>query len=280
VIRVATLNLWNKSGPWQARMDLVREEMAALRPDLLALQEVLELHSPKSVMNQADELKGDVYERAYGPAHELSQQWIPASNTLYFGNALLSRWPILEERAYPLPGDDVSDQKRSVLHARVKAPVGPVDVFVTHLNWKLDEGWIRELQVKEIARLVAEHAPDDGRYPPILMGDLNAEPRSDEIRFLGGYTRLGEPRTVRFADAWSYGGGAHEDERDGFTFDARRNDFAAAYHEPPRRVDYVFVRGPDGKGRGRPRRPRLCFHRPRGGVWCSDHFGVTVDLAT
>ena len=37
------------------------------------------------------------------------------------------------------------------------------------------------------------------------MGDLNAEPQSDEIRYLGGYTRLGEERTVRFTDVWSYG---------------------------------------------------------------------------
>lgn len=276
-LRVATLNLWNKSGPWAERMALVHTQLAALAPDLLALQEVLELVTPGGTMNQADELKPEGWHRAYGPAHDMAVAWVPKGQSLHFGNALLSRFPIVRETAHPLPGGDVSDQKRCVLHAVVDAPIGEVDVFVTHLNWKLDEGWVRELQVKAIARLIAEVAPDDGRFPPLLMGDLNAEPHSDEIRYLGGFTRLGEPRSVRFSDAWAY---ADLGAGPGFTFDASRNTFAVQYHEAPRRIDYVFVRGPDGNGRGRPMSPRLCFDEDRAGVFPSDHFGVCCDLVT
>jgi endonuclease/exonuclease/phosphatase family metal-dependent hydrolase len=275
-LRVATLNVWNKSGPWAERMTLVREQMSALALDVLGLQEVLELETPAATTNQADELKPVGWHRAYAAAHDMAVAWVPKGQSLHFGNALLSRFPIVRSSSHPLPGADLSDQKRCVLHAVVEAPFGEVDFFVTHLNWKLDEGWIRELQVKTVAKLVAELAPDDGRFPPVVMGDFNAEPQSDEIRYLGGFARLGEPRSVRFADAWAYadvGAGA------GFTFDASRNAFAVQYHEAPRRIDYVFVRGPDAKGRGRPMSPRLCFDEDRAGVFPSDHFGVCCDLA-
>ena len=146
---------------------------------------------------------------------------------------------------------------------------------MTHLNWKLHEGWIRQQQVLFIADLVQRRAPIDGRYPPILMGDLNAEPQSDEIRYLGGYTTLGRERTIRFQDVWDYAVPGTPSA----TFDGSRNPFAALVHEPPRRIDYIFVRGPDERGRGKPREVRLCFDDPRDGVHCSDHFGVVADLS-
>lgn len=272
-MRVATLNIWNKTGPWQQRTALIRKQLQALDPDILGLQEVLELEAPGVTMNQADELRGTLAHRAYGAAHDLAPSAM--GGQLHFGNAILSRWPIAHEEVFVLPGHDESDQRRCLLYAVVEAPFGPVDVFVTHLNWKLDEGFIREKQVKAIARIIADKAPDDGRYPPILMGDMNAEPQSDEIRYLGGYTRLGESRGVRFTDVWDY---ADERER-GFSFDGTRNPFAALVHEHPRRIDYIFVRGPDGEGRGVPKNVRLCFDDPEGEVFPSDHFGVVADLS-
>src|SRR5689334_4682118 len=40
-LRVATLNLWNRSGPWTDRLALIRYELRRLLPDVLGLQEVL-----------------------------------------------------------------------------------------------------------------------------------------------------------------------------------------------------------------------------------------------
>ena len=270
--RVATLNIWNKSGPWVERTKIIRAEMDRLDADVIGLQEVLELRAGKVTMNQADELRG-TYERAYSAAHDVATSWGGDDNQLHFGNAVLSRWPIEAHDSHLLPGSDESDQRRCVIHTRLAAPFGPLDVFVTHLNWKLHEGWIRQKQVAFIVDLIMEVAPVDGRYPPILMGDLNAEPPSDEIRFLGGYTTLGRERTVRFQDVWDYAPAGSS-----ATFDGSRNPFAALVHEPPRRLDYIFVRGPDEKGRGKPSDVRICFDEPEGGVHASDHFGVVTDL--
>ena len=42
-LRVATLNIWNKSGPWAERLPLLRKQLSELSPDVVGLQEVLRL---------------------------------------------------------------------------------------------------------------------------------------------------------------------------------------------------------------------------------------------
>lgn len=272
MLRVATLNLWNKSGPWLDRMALVRRQLGALDADIVGLQEILELDSGGKVQNQCAEICGD-YHWCYAPGHNMRGPWLKAGTQLRFGNALLSKFPIASHDTYVLPGFEDSDQKRCVLHAVLDAPLGRIDVFVTHLNWKLDEGWIRELQVKELVRLVKAHS-DSKDFPPLLLGDLNALPSSDEIRYLSGQTRLGEERSTYFADAWNY----VPQKGPGFTFDARVNEFAATYGEAPRRLDYIFIEGSLKKQRGVPSDVGLAFHEPDEGIFCSDHFGVYADL--
>jgi len=114
-------------------------------------------------------------------------------------------------------------------------------------------------------------APLSG-FPPILMGDFNAEPDSDEIRFLRGRTSLGGT-SVYFSDAFAIAGNGTS----GATF-CRANPFAAPAREPDRRIDYIFVRGPDEQGRGEPLDARLCFDKPHDGVFASDHFGVVATI--
>ena len=106
--------------------------------------------------------------------------------------------------------------------------------------------------------------------PPILMGDMNAEPGADEIRYLGGLTAP-EP-AVYFADCFAVRG-----DGPGYTWH-RDNPFAALECSPNRRIDYIFVRGPDRWGRGEPLTARVAFDRPEAGVFASDHYGVYAEL--
>jgi endonuclease/exonuclease/phosphatase family metal-dependent hydrolase len=148
-----------------------------------------------------------------------------------------------------------------------------VPFFVTHLNWKLHEGHVRQGQVRFVTDTVARLAPISG-FPPIVVGDFNAEPDSDEIRFMRGLTGLGG-KCVYFADCFGVAG----DGSAGTTF-ARRNPFAAPLREPDRRIDYVFVRGPDERQRGEPLSARVCFDEPIAGVFPSDHFGVIATISS
>ena len=97
-LRVATLNIWNKSGPWAERLPLIRKQLMELSPDVLGLQEVLRLDPrraatrpcPRRDNDQASEIaEGLGYNIAYGVAADYS-------GGLKFGNALLTRYKILD----------------------------------------------------------------------------------------------------------------------------------------------------------------------------------------
>lgn len=278
-LRVATFNVWNKSGPWLERLALIRKELERVQPEVVALQEVLRFQAPNTNADSAPltALNDQATEIAQGLGYQIAYS-IAADygNGLGFGNAVLSKYPITETRDFRLPGVE-SGETRSLLYALCESPHGPLPVFCTHLNWKLHQGSIRQRQVAFVAERIAELSPIDGPHlPPVLMGDFNAAPDADEIRYLTGLCAI-DGKTVYFADAWVFAG-----EGPGHTFD-RSNEFAAKAREPSRRIDYVFVRGPDRKFRGEPLRAELCFYESvtsgAARVWPSDHFGVFADLA-
>jgi len=267
-MRVVTLNIWNKQGPWEERCALIRRGVETIDPDVIGLQEVLRLSIDGEARDQAEEIvAGLPYPHiAYGIAQNLG-------GGLTFGNAVVSRHPIVESHTFALPAPSGTPESRCLLYALVAAPWGRVPVFVTHLNWKFHESSTRVRQVQAIADHIMRIAPvDDVQFPPILMGDMNAEPDSDEMRYLRGLATI-DGRSVFFADAWTWGG----DGGPGYTYD-RRNPYAAVVGEPPRRIDYIFVRGPDRVLRGSPLRTRVVFDVPEGDVWPSDHFGVLTEL--
>ena len=276
LLRVATLNVWNRSGPWPERLRLIREGVARLDAHIVGLQEAMRLVRPGTMEpltpehDQAAEIAhGFDYEIGYAGASDYG-------NGLVMGNAVLSRFPIYETRTFRLP-DEGSGERRALLYALVGAPWGRLPVFVTHLNWRFDHGYVRLKQVAFIAERIAEVAPlQAGFLPPVLMGDFNAGPDADEIRYLTGLHVL-DGKSVHFADAWLYGG----DGGGGATYDPK-NDYAKRNREPPRRIDYVFTRGPDAELRGEPVHARLAFHEPvalsGGTLWPSDHFGVYAEI--
>ena len=266
-LRVVTLNIWNTQGPWPERLRLIRRELAELKPDLVGLQEVLHLdNAPPGTVDQAQAIADGLgYYAAFASAWHIG-------GGLQFGNALLSRWPFAAAESFPLPCEP-EDETRGLLHCMVESPWGKVPVFVTHLSWQLHLSDVRQQQVAFIASKVKALAPTgDGLFPPILMGDFNAEPDSDEIRYLRGFnSRLG--RSIYFADCFAAAG----DGSPGYTY-ARENAYALRAAEPNRRLDYIFVRGPDRELRGEPLAARLCFSQAVGGVWPTDHYGVLAEI--
>ncbi|HEY4159093.1 MAG TPA: endonuclease/exonuclease/phosphatase family protein [Polyangiaceae bacterium] len=275
-LRVATLNIWNKGGPWLSRLPLIRREIARLDPKILGLQEVLrflpeglEHMQPSPQNDQASEIADGLgFHVAFAEAND----W---GRGLKFGNALLSRYPIVEERRFVLPGIE-SGEQRALLYTLCDTPSGPLPVFVTHLNWKLHHGSVRQRQVAYIVERIDELAPpDDKTLPAVLVGDFNAAPDADEIRYLTGLHAI-DGKTAYLADAWAYAGSGP-----GYTFD-RENDYARKAREPSRRIDYIFTRGPDRQFRGEALSADLAFHKASAEfaepVWPSDHFGVVADI--
>jgi len=267
-----TLNIWNRFGPWEERLPRIREGLRALNADIIGLQEVLAM--------QAGIDQNELVTNQLATSHFAWGQHSKNPNPV--GNSILSRWPIKETASFDLD-DGGTNEQRVLVYALLDKPHGDIPVFCTHLNWRLDQGHVRVLQVKEVAAIVDIKAPKNG-FPPILMGDFNAEPDSDEMRYLRGLTGLGG-KCVHYTDCFgatrgSPGSSASgPDDRDGYTF-SRDNPFALVCHEPNRRIDYIFVRGPDDRGRGEPLASRVCMNEMVNGMHPSDHNGVWAKIAT
>jgi endonuclease/exonuclease/phosphatase family metal-dependent hydrolase len=260
-----TLNIWNLSGPWRQRREEICVWIERLHPDVVCLQEVVEAgdgRNTASWLAASPQLSALGYAATMGPGLGLD-------GAGWFGNAVLSRHEVSASQVVPLPALEHEDEGRVLLHVRTAG----VDVFCTHLNWQYHHADVRRAQVLEIDTAVKRLADGASPMPPVLAGDFNAEPMSDEIRFLTGDAVL-DGRSTYFQDAWRVAGGAGP----GWTWD-NRNPFAAHEHEPDRRIDYVLVGWRREGGAGRVESARVVCDRALTGTYATDHYGLVADLA-
>ena len=288
-MRVVTWNVWWRFGPWEQRQPALTAVLRSLDPDVVCLQEVwatADGHQAE-ILGAALGLHVAAVPHA-GPEREGGDS-VSTSNTSFdsasfdsapfdsasFGNAVLSRWPIVEHEVVPLPLADGRPGHRHVVAAVVDAPHGPTTVMSTHLEYPFDQSALRSRQVTALCELVADRRADDPRsaFPPILCGDFNAVPDSDEMRSLTGQAPPPVPGLV-FTDAWAAAG-----DGPGWTWDDR-NPHLADTSWPRRRLDYVLVGWPRPKPVGNPVRARIAGAGRHNGVWPSDHLAVCVDLET
>jgi len=259
-IRILSWNLWWRFGPWEERLPAIFETVRRLDPDIACLQEVwIDLEGDDSSARRVAEAIG----AEHRGGHRMDLDGIG------FGNAVVSRWPITgsEVLALPAPGD--ADELRTCVRADIDSPHGPLQVFSTHLNWRFDQSAIRQQQVEAICRFI--HESPSRSYPPILCGDMNATPESDEIRQLTGRAAVPVPKLV-FHDAWEVAG-----DGPGLTW-ANANPHAAKDLEPDRRIDYVLVGWPKSGGRGQVLDVEVVGVEPVDGMVPSDHYGVLATL--
>ena len=219
-LRVLTYNIHHGEGT-DGRIDLERiaRVITDQRPDLVAVQEVDVKTRRNGGVDQAAELARLTGLRvAFGKARDFEGG--------DYGQAILSRFPILSFHTHTLPGDPESEQ-RIALEAHVK----PRDFNVPHLAWErgpiirfvgthlhhLPPEANRLRQAAELNRLFAGEGETQ---PTILAGDLNAEPGSGTMDLL----------TRRWVDA------ASQNQELG----PRLNTYPA--NAPRKRIDYVLLR--------------------------------------
>ena len=199
---------------------------------------------------------------------------------------MLSRWPVDESHLWALPvADDPADPLPAMMpweliHARTAG----LDIFTTHLAPAPTHGRHRQLQVLDIDKRVRhvrgdldvmEFGSQRSAMPPIITGDFNAEPDSDEIRFLKGLTVL-DGRTTFYQDAWAVAG----DDGPGYTSDWRTHELSAMLNIHRKRIDYILVGDPFRRlgDAGRVLDCRVVANQPITGVQASDHCGVVADI--
>jgi endonuclease/exonuclease/phosphatase family metal-dependent hydrolase len=267
-LRLVTFNLLH-GGPWssftgddqhlESRLAMMIEDLRALDPDVVALQE-----SPIT------RRRGDVAARiagALGLAHvqaRATERVFPLRflgrvivGALGFveGPAILSRFPIVASEIHDLPRCQRWLDPRVALRADLRTPTGPVAIFSTHTS--RDDCQTR--RVAELARAATGRAA-------IVMGDLNT---GDTAPVLDAFRAHGFVDLFRTVNP----------EASGATVWQRIDAPAPTV---VRRVDYVFLRageGIDAEVRG----GRIVLNTPRprpdgGMLWPSDHYGVFVDV--
>lgn len=285
LIRVVQLNAGSLLEPgWPERRREIVAWLDRLRPDLVCLQEIWESPAQPNTAGWIVENMPHVgwhwcFEgRPFGDA-----LW--PDPDLRFGSAVLSRWPIEEIAYHALPvaeGADpiVAGVPWELLHARTAG----LDVFSCHLAAAPLDAPQRSLQVLAIDEVIrtargdldARTGPGQrrGGMPPILCGDFNAEPDSDEIRFLTGLTSI-DGRHAFYQDAWRVAG-----DGPGHTQDWRTNPIASQLNVHRKRIDYIFVGDPflrEGAA-GRIVSAGLAFHEALTGTVASDHAGLVAEV--
>ncbi len=270
LLRALTLNLWGDAGPLQRRLELCAQQIAALQPDVVALQEVRQV--PALLPNTAETLA-----RALGMNHVFAKtvEWGGGDE----GLALLSRFSIRQFGHVALP-HPMPEDERFVLWAILDAGAATVAAFTTHLTYRMTHGILREDQAAQVDKTVQEVLSQQPEKPALtlLMGDFNAAPDADEIRFLRGLHTVNGRRTY-YQDAFLVQPQRPE-EAAGHTW-ARRNVYThkLRFLESDRRIDYIFVGPASRDGRGLVESCRVVLDKPDAeGVFPSDHFGVLAEL--
>ena len=250
-LRVATLNIWNRFGPWDQRLAAIRAGVRSLAPDLLGLQEVAAARRRATATGST---RPPPSPRAAATTSPTRARTTSAGSATPRSRAGPSR----EAPRLRAAARAARTSGATLLYADVDSPFGRIPFFVTHLNWKFDEGHVREAQVREIVRRIAALRAAGAASPPSSSATSTPSPRPTRSASCAASPPSAAPKRVYFQDAFALAG----DGSPGFTF-SRRNPFAAPLGEPDRRIDYVFVRGRDERHRGEPARGARLLRRAR-----------------
>lgn len=268
-IRILTWNLWWRFGPWEERRNAIRSVLDSANPDICAFQEVWASPQENLAERFADEFDMN-WTWVASPRQKRLQRQIN-DPTITIGNAIISRWPIEKRAELHLPHGDLPDEGRTALFTLIDGPRQAIPFFTAHLNAHVAHSAIRCEQAGALARFVADHRA--GSFPPVVAGDFNAEPDSDEIRLFEGYKTAPAVAGQVLMDAWRY-----TETIPGATWDHRNNPYVAARLTASARPDYVFIgpAGPDGAGHVQS--IQIIGNEPVDGVWPSDHYALLAEL--
>jgi endonuclease/exonuclease/phosphatase family metal-dependent hydrolase len=219
-VRLVTFNTHHGVGE-DERHDLPRlaKLLASADADVICLQEVDRYFGDRSEdVDQALLLSRALdMQLAWGPAIDEARPG--EERPRQYGNALLSRLPILISDTHRLPG---SGEPRSALRTMIELDGGALWVTATHLTTRSPEE--RAAQVAALAALHTERMETG-----VLVGDFNARPEAPELSAL----------RERFTDAWELA--RERDDQAGWRFWQRDEGLTHPAGSPHRRIDQVWV---------------------------------------
>jgi endonuclease/exonuclease/phosphatase family metal-dependent hydrolase len=285
------------------RMALVRDFVVARGcPDVLAFQEVFDLSATNENAETLAALLTNACPAPYVHAYHDAN---PFDDELVF-----SRYPLLVDEILDLLGP-----LRNVLHVRIDHPIGPVDVYATHLASGSDSAsspcagtfgpcpaecvaasasTVRECQAVQMALHI--EATHDVPTLALAVGDFNSGPGSFEYQQLASrgwtdtYLAAGNPECVAATGVGCTSGRIDEaltDIEDPALNEAERIDYVWLIPAAPASLCAGTTESagdPDGDGvatrlfADAPNPFAACGPSPAAVCWGSDHSGVQADV--
>lgn len=171
-LSVASLSLAGDRERWPERRDGVLALLTRLRPDVIALQDVLQA---PDVPNQACWLAARL---GYGCNFITAD---PPSRPRRMGNALLTRHTVVADAVTLLHPFEMAGTAGMV---QLELDGGPLDVYVTHLypddpQAPEDSAAIRAAQVRNLLRWIDVTSGDT---PAVILGDMATAPEAAELK--------------------------------------------------------------------------------------------------
>jgi endonuclease/exonuclease/phosphatase family metal-dependent hydrolase len=175
-LRAMTFNIHHAARHGDIDLEQIAREIEAVDPDVVALQEV-DRHNPRSAyVDQARWLGRRLgLTPLFGVNRvRVNHGWTPSMSE--YGNALLTRLPVLDQRNLRLP-NLAHLEHRGLLLATLDLDGIELVVASTHFQHRPPQP--RVLQAGYVVRALATQSG-----PRLLMGDLNDEPSTWPLRIL------------------------------------------------------------------------------------------------
>jgi endonuclease/exonuclease/phosphatase family metal-dependent hydrolase len=267
-MKLVTLNIQFGFGA-DGKFDLTRTADAVRGADIITLQEVERHWKRSGYSDQPAELARMLpgYHWVYAANLDMDASYNGADGGLVprrrqFGVMVLSRWPIISKRVFPLPKFGAVAHhsiQTGLLETVIDVPSGPIRVYTVHLSHLGDE--LRQPQIDMMLDLIAR-APGEGGvwcgthpveadgwteggvppmpYKALIAGDFNFTTEMAGYECFTGplnenYGRL--TRRTGYRDAWVVAGNA---EDQGVTFPAVEGAEEVS-KQVSTRIDYCFV---------------------------------------
>lgn len=245
ILRIATLNIEQNHKRWELRRELIVDQLGALSPDMLALNEI---HIPEQTGRWLQRAAAERLGRKYAL---LQQSKVGADGRLQ-GEGLLARHPVIETASLDYRSHDCVAQV-----ARFEIDGRFLDIYVTHLIAARVGDSARQYQVEQLLEWVRSRS--DAQVS-IVCGDFNAAPDQPSIRLMCRAFRPTQSEATAFTPL-------------------REPEGEPTHPEWPRFdrcIDYIWI-----KGQAKIQATGLCFNQPaedNPNLWPSDHIGVWADL--
>ena len=278
-LKVATWNILWTDFNFEKRIEEITANLLGV--DIICLQEVRE----DSIFHAGQELAAKLGIKMVSNAHYATSDKPKYDMGIKINSVILSKYDAIESGVVDTKNGDYG----LIAFALLDTPHRPTLVFSAHLDWGGEKEFERLAQVKSIneaSQLYLERIKRKYGADPIIVlaGDFNTEPDSQTILYLEGKQATVQENQAQWVDAWGLANPGSE----GYTSVPSENELAykvgqAHVYEPsmipPRRIDYIFVKGWAYGKPGHTLSAELLGTRSLlGETLGSDHYGILAEL--